>query len=312
MDILKDLRDLKLILGNCVGKLSKLEEYINEQNQNIQTIIKNNETIQEIETDFQKLKDLLNSKEWPDAVSPDLICDIASEEDKMDRAEGVLSIVLDESLNGSKFLDFGCGEGHMVLQAKKEGATVSVGYDIKEQSWDKHSTNELSVILTTDFERVKENGPYDVILLYDVLDHVDDQELVLEQIKQVSSASTEIFVRTHPWAGRHASHLYKEINKAFIHLVFTEEELDEMGFGKAESKKPSNPALLPLWTYDQLFKNKFTIINHNIDRDAIEPFFKTNQLVKSRIMNNFTDKNIGDFPEHQMGQSFIDYKLKIS
>lgn len=312
MDVLKDLIDLKLILENCVGKLGKLEKYISEQNQNIQNIIKNNETIQETKTDFQKLKDLLNSKDWPDAVAPDLICDIDSEEDKMERAEGVLSIVLDESLNGSKFLDFGCGEGHMAIQAKKEGAIVSVGYDIKEQSWDKQSTNELSAILTTDFDKVKENGTYDVILVYDVLDHVEDQELVLEQIKQVSSTDTEIFVRTHPWAGRHASHLYKEINKAFIHLVFTEEELDEMVLEKQESKKPSNPALLPLWTYEQLFKNKFTIISHDIDRDEIEPFFKNNQLVKSRIMNNFTDKNIGDFPEFQMGQSFIDYKLKIS
>lgn len=313
MDISKELHDLRKTIESCTSRLEVLE------NHHAQKIISQQERDEPVQSlaaanpDFQKLKDLLNSPQWPHAVEPDLICDVASEEDKMERAEGVLSIVLDQSLNGSKFLDFGCGEGHMALQAKKEGATVSVGYDIREQFWDKPSPTEEGVTLTTDFEKVKEQGPYDVILLYDVLDHVDDQELVLEQIKQASSAGTEIFIRTHPWAGRHAPHLYKKINKAFVHLVFTEEELDEMGFElKEESKKPSNPALMPLHTYNELFKNKFKIISHDIDRDPIEQFFKNNALVKSRIMNNFKGNNVGSFPNHQMGQSFIDYKIKIS
>lgn len=314
-----ELKSLKVILESSLKKIENIENHIRDENSEKATKAKpekapeKSQSIVSANSEFEELKDLLNSDLWPHAVPPDLICDVASEEDKMERAEGVLSIVLDQSLNGSKFLDFGCGEGHMALQAKKEGATVSVGYDIREQFWDRPSPTEEGVTLTTDFEKVKEQGPYDVILLYDVLDHVDDQELVLEQIKQASSAGTEIFIRTHPWAGRHASHLYKKINKAFVHLVFTEEELDEMGFElKEESKKPSNPALMPLFTYSNVFKNKFKIISHDIDRDPIEDFFKNNALVKSRIMNNFKNNNVGNFPDHQMGQSFIDYKLKIS
>ena len=309
MDVSKELQTLRKLVETCMEKLEKLENHQQTETVRAEEPVESEVTNPE----FKNLKDLLNSDQWPLAVPPDLICDIASEEDKMERAEGVLSIVLDQSLNGSKFLDFGCGEGHMAVQAKKEGAEVSVGYDIREQFWDKPSVANVGTILTTEFEKVKENGPYDTILLYDLLDHVEDQELVLEQIKQVSKPETRIFARVHPWAGRHASHLYKKINKAFVHLVFSEEELDEMGFElKEDSKKPNNPALMPLLTYGKLFESKFEIISHDIDRDAIEGFFKNNQLVKSRIMKNFAGNNVGDFPNHQMGQSFIDYKLKIS
>ena len=90
---------------------------------------------------------LLKSDEWPEAVPEFLICE-DTEEDKSDRAEGILDFMgLD--LDGKKFLDFGCGEGHVAMKAA-ESAKVSVGYDqcnTGELIWE----SEGSYLLTCDF-----------------------------------------------------------------------------------------------------------------------------------------------------------------
>ena len=130
------------------------------------------------------LKGLLKSDKWPQAVNPLQICDEDSEQLKRERADGILSIILEAKLNNKHFLDFGTGEGHVANEAANQGATISVGYDIKVPdkspfTWDKM---EDKCLLTTDFEQVKATGPYNLILFYDVLDHVreDGQVEVLE------------------------------------------------------------------------------------------------------------------------------------
>ena len=52
------------------------------------------------------------SDRWPEAVNPNLICDINSDEDKSERGRGIIDILIEEDLKDLKFLDFGCGEGH--------------------------------------------------------------------------------------------------------------------------------------------------------------------------------------------------------
>ena len=53
-----------------------------------------------------KLKSLMNSPEWPEAVSSFQIVDSNSEEEKMDRAEGIVDIIVQEDLLSKKFLLF--------------------------------------------------------------------------------------------------------------------------------------------------------------------------------------------------------------
>ena len=69
---------------------------------------------------FEELKKALFSDKWPVAVNPNLICDPNSSEDKKERGIGILELIIEDQLTKeSKFLDFGCGEGHCVTSASK-------------------------------------------------------------------------------------------------------------------------------------------------------------------------------------------------
>jgi 2-polyprenyl-3-methyl-5-hydroxy-6-metoxy-1,4-benzoquinol methylase len=264
---------------------------------------------QELDQEFKELKELLESEDWPESVLAFQICDENSEEEKIDRAEGVIDILIDDFLKDKKFLDFGCGEGHMTKYASTQEAKVSVGYDIFKSENSKFTWEEKqeNFFLSTDLEKVRAEGPYDIILIYDVLDHAQDPTQVLKDAKSLMSESCQIYLRCHPWCGRHGSHLYRQINKAFVHLVFTEKELEKMGY-KLEF---TNKVFYPIGTYNNIIKDAgLSIKNHEIDRQMIEEFFSKNEIIKNRILKHFKTKEWDKKePEFQLEQCFLDYTL---
>jgi SAM-dependent methyltransferase len=257
-----------------------------------------------------QLMDLVLSEDWPEAVYSIQIADEKSEVDKNERAESIADILLPD-MEGLKFLDFGCGEGHVANYVSKE-SSLSVGYEIDTQigsifSWE-NKTNGL--LLTIDFEKVKAEGPYDVILIYDVLDHVKTETQVeaLSKAESVLSEKGRIYMRCHPWCGRHGGHVYKKLNKAFVHLVLTEEELAEMGV-KIDCPHRS---IRPLASYESVIaeSNLVMVSEPEVDRQEVESFFES-PLIKKRICKSM---DVGSWspecPLFQMSQSFVDYVLK--
>src|ERR1019366_10098171 len=77
--------------------------------------------------EFHHLKESLRSRAWPDAIPHEAICRKDSSEDKEFRAQDILSDLI--KLDELTFLDYGCGEGHIVMEAAKT-ARLEVGYDI--------------------------------------------------------------------------------------------------------------------------------------------------------------------------------------
>jgi 2-polyprenyl-3-methyl-5-hydroxy-6-metoxy-1,4-benzoquinol methylase len=267
--------------------------------------------IKEILSDFDEtnelsvLKNLLNSEDWPESVFDFQIADRNSEDEKMDRAEGIVDIVFDEKLTNKKFLDFGCGEGHVVKYLSKDTA-ISVGYEIEKPSncnfeWEV----ENEYLLTTDFQKVKEKGPYDVILIYDVLDHAEDSVKALTDAKSLLGDGGKIYLRCHPWCGRHGGHCYRKVNKAFVHLIFTEKELDEMGFTPEEK---TNKVLFPLGNYSEMIEESglIKVQEENVERQSVENFFSDNPIIVNRLKKLF---KLDGFPNFQMEQCFLDYVL---
>ena len=81
--------------------------------------------------------------------------------------------------HGGAVLDFGCGEGHVVVKASATAAR-SIGFDIVKtgvHDWEKSG----KYLLTRNFDKVINSGPYDIILLYDVLDHCEALEILLNK-----------------------------------------------------------------------------------------------------------------------------------
>ena len=263
--------------------------------------------------EFKQLRTLLGSPEWPIAVPTDLMVDPGSEQDKLDRAEGIVDFIITEPLSDKKLLDFGCGEGHVCKQAAHiGGAAMCVGYDVRRPeaslfSWDKE---EDDCLLTTDMDRVKSFAPYDVIVLYDVLDHVQgDHQLVMEQVKTLCHSSTKIYVTCHPWVTRHGGHMYFDINKAFFHLLFTPEEIERLGYTVPAVTQIVRPSQF----YPALFSRMGMKIEHAGARvDRVEEFFFKNELVFNRLKNRMQyadeDPNLY-WAAWQMRQTFVDYTL---
>lgn len=283
-------------------------ESLNKRVETLEKLVEKILSLPQIETEFDKLCKLLNSNDWPAAIAPDLICDITSEQDKEDRAEGILDIIIATNLQNLSFLDFGCGDGHVVKRASKANPKVAIGYDIEESPKWKEEAWENS-ICTNNWETITKNGPFDIILLYDVLDHVDNQEEALVKIKSVCHKNSKVYARCHPFPSRHGTHLYQQLNKAFIHLVFTEEELNSLNVKPMKTQKITTPIL----HYNKLFQdNGFKLLKPvDVTKEPTESFFATNPLVRSRIKsnNNFKIKE-SEFPA-QLENQFLDYVLQI-
>jgi 2-polyprenyl-3-methyl-5-hydroxy-6-metoxy-1,4-benzoquinol methylase len=111
------------------------------------------------------------------------VCNPNNEFELKQRSKGVIDIMISESLKEKNFLDFGCGTGHMAFEAAVQKAKVSVGYDIKyDKTWDLHMDRAPEegagglLLIEGQWEAVVESGPYDVVLLFDVLDHVQGDQ----------------------------------------------------------------------------------------------------------------------------------------
>ena len=265
-------------------------------------------------TSFDNLQKLLHSNAWPEAVPSGLIVDSTSEESKMDRAEGICDLMVEQSLKDAKFLDFGCGEGHTTKYAHQQGAHA-VGYDLVKAGQLEWETN--NPLLTTDFSKIRDRGPYDIVLIYDVLDHLqlDTTEEALAKIKSVCKPESRLYVRLHPWCSRHGGHHYTTLNKAYIHLVFSKQELSQIDIDLADVM-PTQKTIHPINNYRKWWENNgFNPVHEDITRTIIEPFFQNTDIVRSRIVENWDeskDPTAKKWPRFQMEQSFIDYVLKLS
>jgi 2-polyprenyl-3-methyl-5-hydroxy-6-metoxy-1,4-benzoquinol methylase len=215
------------------------------------------------------------------------VCDKSSEEDKASRAEGILDWILFDLGQGSvkdvSMVDYGCGEGHLCNQILKEGG-LCWGYDIEKQ-WDENNH------LTTDWDKIKDNGPYDIAILYDVLDHDSEPIETLTKIRDVLKPNGKVYVRCHPWVSRHGSHQYYDCNLAYVHLF-----LMEMG---CDLKQPQR--VVSLDTYAAWFEDSGFTINEKMRvNDAHEPFFKR-LAQRIKLQRDYTDADLF--------VSFVDYIL---
>lgn len=196
------------------------------------------------------IKDLLAIDCWPEAVPSMLTKKEPSEKEKIKRANMVIDMMVDRKLNDLKFLDFGCGEGHITEQMSLRGVSKSIGYDIeKKDTW----INFKNAQFTNQFNDLT-NSQFDIIMLYDVLDHCKDPELVMKQVKSLLNTNGVVYVRCHPWISTHGCHLHSlnpELNKAFLHLFITCEEIYEI-----TKKEPmyTRKELNPIETYHWWFK----------------------------------------------------------
>lgn len=241
--------------------------------------------------------ELILSDFWPTEVDASAI--VNTPRRAIRRAKAIINSY--GAMKETKFLDVGCGKGHCVVEASKQGATAW-GYDITEQ-WEGPPE---SGALTTDFNVIKEKGPYDLVALYDVIDHVLDPEKCLSMLRDICSvctANTTIRIRCHPWTSRHGGHLYLTLNKAYSHILLSDEALAK------QKCEPVRKIARPLRDYKSLFdEGGFEIKSMNKISRPLERLFESPALVVAFKKKLNVDRN---WQASVLPIEFIDYILKI-
>jgi SAM-dependent methyltransferase len=252
------------------------------------------------EKSLEEVKEFLKNENWPQAVDPVLICD--NEEKAAHRANGILDILVGESIKDKKILDFGCGEGHTIPAAKVREAALAVGYDIDT---DKYKFDRAD--FTNNFKEVEKKGPFDIILLHDVLDHAMeiDPIHILQQAKSVLSNDGRIYLRNHPWCSRHGGHLYLKNNLAFLHLI-----LDEFELVRCEGLQIEHNIKIttPIETYKHWIDQVgLSIKNELVIKSEVENFFLDSSAIRERLNQHW---NNPDIIQNFMEIDFVEYVLE--
>ncbi len=261
------------------------------------------------------LSEIKEDPDWPLAANPALIIDPDNEEETKIRARNIMDLVVDQDPYGLKFLDFGCGIGYVAHEALERGASIAVGYDIKSHdSWQNLNTERLN--LTMEWTDVVAKAPYDIILLYDVMDHIIDRDPgeVLSELARLLATDGHIVMRCHPWISRHGTHLYQQgLNRAFAHVIFSDEQLIAAGYNQMPTRKIVHPMMIYKNWID---KAKLRIVKEDKIQEPVEDYFLKNDLMKKLIQKHYNDSPMPEYRDGKgdlarvMSFHFVDFILR--
>jgi 2-polyprenyl-3-methyl-5-hydroxy-6-metoxy-1,4-benzoquinol methylase len=241
---------------------------------------------------------LILSDLWPLEVPESLI--VTTPDQARLRARSIVHFYGLHTMKDKKFLDFGCGAGECVAEAARAGVKA-FGFDPRKQ-W----SDDAEGTFSTDIKEINAHGPFDVIALYDVIDHTSSREKALEALRRaavVSSRETVVRVRCHPYTSRHGGHLYESINKAYAHILLSEETLAK------HLKEPVRKVKKPMGEYRALFDEAgFKLESTNKTLTPLEPLFRTPQMVEIFRMHLDGDK---EWQEAVLPIAFVDFVLKL-
>lgn len=252
-----------------------------------------------IANDDEYLETLFNNieedKDWPVAVSPILIIDQSNQDDQEQRAKNIVELAVEAEIENLNVLDFGCGAGFTTNELLEKNPRSVIGYDPTEnENWKNYNKKKLK--FTSDYEEMKNNGPYDFILIYDVLDHLtnEDPKEVLQKLGKLLTKEGLMFIRCHPFTSPHATHLYYKLNKAYLHLIFPEKFLEEKGLVGENVRK----VIHPMFTYKNwITKAELSIIKEDKIIEPVDEFFTKNPFLTKQINKHYKNSPFEEYKD---------------
>ncbi len=138
-----------------------------------------------------------------------------------------------DRLKGLDLIDFGCGAGELTAHLLRYQPRSVLGVDRSESALHLARTWTGQTAPTLDYrlsfqqncparELPVEDGSVDLILCFDVLEHIHDVEAVLGDWKRGLRPGGRVWIWWSPWRGPYGHHLPSLIPIPWMHLLFSE------------------------------------------------------------------------------------------
>ncbi len=136
-------------------------------------------------------------------------------------------------LRGKRVLDYGCGAGLFTAYAARQGAKAVVGVDAEETALtaarllaDQHGVSSVCTFIRSDsFPLLGQASRFDVVLLKDVIEHVDDDESLINAAAAALIPGGRLVIST-----QNALSLNYLIEGSYNRLWLGRPRLDGVGF----------------------------------------------------------------------------------
>ena len=163
--------------------------------------------------------------DWFDSVSKDHFW--------IQRRFTIFHKICSEYLKGSKRIgEVGCGSGIVQYQVEQKYDRAVDGFDLNEQALRKNLSNKSKVFCYNIFDNNSNlEGAYDMLLLMDVIEHIEDEDLFIEALAKMIPGDGYLAVNVpalqslysvyDEQVGHIRRYNYKSLNRAFAKHGFT-------------------------------------------------------------------------------------------
>lgn len=177
-------------------------------------------------------------------------------------------------------LDLGCGLGGQTVYFSSQDTNATIGIDIKKKWIDaaKRYAIKKNADKKVDFVRadgadlpIKANS-FDIIIMYDVMEHLPQANKVLEECKRVLKSTGLLYIQFGPpWLNPYGGHLYAYIHIPWCHLIFSEKTIINV-LKKSKSSSPIteiNHTITQFQNLSRMAIRKFRKVIEKIDFEEI-------------------------------------------
>jgi len=159
---------------------------------------------------------------------------------QMKKAQGLLKNfpILKVDIAQKKVLDYGCSNGGISIAMHELYPEAVYGIDINRNgilhAQEEVKNRAISNIFFIAYEGRKipfENEFFDTIIMYDVIEHLQNPSDNLLELKRVLKKTGQIYITTFPWYHPHGVHLWNVFPAPWTHLIFPERIVTQVRCG---------------------------------------------------------------------------------